>query len=246
VVIQSPLSIPQWVNVPVMFVMGANPAISITGVADPASGQATGAPGMLLSVFGTGLAPGAQVTSASPLPYAAGSVTATVNGSAAPLLYVSPNQINLQIPYEVGAGPAVLGINNNGQVAGYALTVTASAPAIYTDGHGALAGNPTAAPGAIATLYFNGGGEVTPTLKTAYYAPAAPTVISTALPLSVTVGGVPALIQYAGLAPSDIATGQVNFYIPAATAGGPQAVVLTVGGVASAPVKVTVAALGDK
>ena len=40
----------------------------------------------------------------------------SVNGVAAPLDYVSPGQLNIQIPYEVGAGPAVLGVNVNGAV----------------------------------------------------------------------------------------------------------------------------------
>jgi uncharacterized protein (TIGR03437 family) len=177
------------------------------------------------------------------LPFSASSVTATVNNLAAPLLYVSPNQVNIQIPYEVGAGPAVLGINNNGQVAGYQFTVAPSAPAIYTDGNGNLAGNPTVAAGGIGTLYLNGAGDVTPTLLTGNLAPTEPLVLPV-LPLSVTVGGVPALLQFAGLAPLELATTQVNFYVPASAAAGSQPVVVTVGGNASPPVNVTVKAAG--
>jgi len=238
IVIQSANAAPQFITVPVMFVVGASPGISIAGVANPASGQSTGAPGMLLSVFGAGLAPSAQNVAASPLPFSAGSVTATVNNMAAPLLYVSPNQVNIQIPYEVSAGPALLGIGNNGQVAGFQFQVAPSAPAIYTDGSGNLAGNISVKAGGIATLYLNGAGEVTPALFTADYTFAG-TVFAPVLPLSVTVGGVPALLQYSGLAPLDIATTQVNFYVPASLSGA-QPVVVTVGGAASLPVNVTV------
>ena len=56
-----------------------------------------------------------------------------MNNLAAPLLYVSPTQLNIQIPYEAGAGPAVLGITNNGQVAGFEFQIAPSAPAPVTN-----------------------------------------------------------------------------------------------------------------
>lgn len=91
IVIQSQNVQPQTVSVPVMFVLrAAGSSMSISTVADPASGQNTGAPGMLLSVFGTNLAAATQTPSGTVLPFSAGSVTATVNNLAAPLLYVSP------------------------------------------------------------------------------------------------------------------------------------------------------------
>ena len=207
--------------------------------ANPASGQTTGAPGMLLSVFGNNLAPAPLTLTGNPLPFAATSVSATVNGQAAPLLYVSPTQINLQIPYEVGSGPAMLGIANNGQVAAFQFQVAPSAPAIYTDGNGNLAGNPSVKAGSIATLYLNGMGDVSPALDTGASAPTN-AAVTPVLPLSVTVGGIPAIVQFSGLAPSTVGTAQVNFYVPASLASGPQPVVVTVGGVASAPVNVTV------
>jgi uncharacterized protein (TIGR03437 family) len=239
IVIQSANAVPQFIDVPVMFVLGAASSISIAGVANAASGQSTGAAGMLLSVFGTGLAGAAQSTSGNVLPFSAGAVSATVNNLAAPLLYVSPNQVNIQIPYEVGAGPAVLGIDNNGQVAGFQFQVAPSAPAIYSDGNGNLAGNPTVPAGGIGTLYLNGAGDVTPPLLTGNFAPSSPP-ISPVMPLSVTVGGVPALLQFAGLAPLGIGTTQVNFYVPPSAAPGAQPVVVTVGGNSSLPVNVTV------
>ncbi len=238
ITIQSPNAVPQFVNVPVMFVLGGA-GTSITGVANSASGQTTGAPGMLISVFGSDLASTTQAFSGGALPFAAGSVTATINGQAAPLLYVSPNQVNLKIPYEVGAGPAMLGIVNNGQVAAFQFQVAPSAPAIYTDGNGNLVGNPSIQAGGVATLYLNGAGDVFPTLGTVFLAPAAGTV-TPVLPLSVTVGGVPAIVRFVGLTPSTAGATQVSFYVPASLGPGSQPVVVTVGGVASPPVNVTV------
>jgi len=245
VTIQSPNAVPQFVNVPVMFVLGGGSGTSVASVANPASGQTTGAAGMLLSVFGSNLAPATQTLSGNPLPFSSSSVTATVNGQAAPLLYVSPTQINLQIPYEVGSGPAMLGIVNNGQVAGFQFQVAPSAPAIYTDGNGNLAGNPKVKAGGVATLYLNGAGDVTPALATGALAPSLGpvvniTVFTPVLPLSVTVGGIQAIVQFEGLAPQTAGTTQVNFYVPASLSSGPQPVVVTVNGVASLPVNVTV------
>jgi len=51
-----------------------------------------------VSVFGTNLAASKQLASTLPLPLTMGGVSATVNGVAAPLLYVSPSQLNIQIP----------------------------------------------------------------------------------------------------------------------------------------------------
>ena len=85
IVIQSPNAQPQTVSVPIMFVLGAaGSGMSISSVVNPASGQTTGAPGMLLSVFGTNLAAGTQTTSGAVLPFSAGSVTAAVNGPRPP------------------------------------------------------------------------------------------------------------------------------------------------------------------
>lgn len=239
IVIQCQNAQPQFVSVPIMFVLGASNNLTISSVADPASGQASAAPGSILSVFGSNLSPSTQTLTGTVLPFAAGAVTATVNNLAAPLLYVSPTQINLQIPYEVGAGPAVLGINNNGQVAGYQFTVAPAAPSIYTDGSGNLLGNPSVAPGASATLYLNGAGDVTPALLTGNAAPTG-VAIAPVLPLSITVGGAPAIVKAVSLAPNDVGVTQLQFYVPLNASSGPQPVVVTVNGVASPPVNVNV------
>ena len=77
-----------------------------------------------------------------------------------PLLYASPTQLNIQVPYEAGAGPAVLGINNNGQIAGYLFQVAPSSPGIVSV-NGAISPTASAKQGAYATLYVTGVGDVT-------------------------------------------------------------------------------------
>src|SRR5205814_2156779 len=118
-VIQSQNAMPQSINVPVMFVLGPNTSdMTITAIGNTFSGGPKGAPGMLLAIYGKNLAKAVMETAVvSPKPYTTGGVTAAVNGIAAPVLYVSPTQVNIQIPYDAGAGPAASGLNNDVQTA---------------------------------------------------------------------------------------------------------------------------------
>lgn len=245
IVIQSPNAIPQTVEVPILFVNGGSTSGTIiTGVGNSAAPALTTiAPGMLLTVVGNMLSNTAQTVSTNPLPYTTAGVTATVNGVAAPILYVSPGQINLQVPYGVGAGPGVIGINNNGEVAGYAVRIAPASPGIFTDASGVV--TPTAAVkqnGAL-TLYLTGAGDISTSLATAF-APSLTTPIAQLprplLPVSATIGGAQVFIQFAGVAPGLIGVTQVNLLIPASVPTGLQPVVITINGVPSNPALVTV------
>jgi uncharacterized protein (TIGR03437 family) len=242
-VLQAADTMPQSVAVPVVFQVGASSTMSIGGVSNGASFEQAYAPGMILSVFGNQLAPSAQSASGFPLPLRLAGVVATVNGIAAPLYYVSPGQLNVQIPYETGAGSVVLGVNNNGQVASFIFTAAPSAPGIFMDSSGALVPSSGGKPGDTLTLFITGEGDVSPTLATGA-TPFSATPLSLLptprLPLSVTVGSVTATISFAGIPPGLAGVTQVNFVIPANVAPGVQSVVVTVGGVASSAVKLTV------
>jgi uncharacterized protein (TIGR03437 family) len=242
IVFQSPNSVPQWVEVPVMWINGpAGPTISSVGNALSFAPGAS--PGSLLAVYGSQLAGTTQSATTLPLSLSMAGVSATVNGWPAPLLYVSPTQLNLQVPFEAGAGPAVLGINNNGQIGGFLLQVAPTSPGILADASGNVLGAATAKAGAYATLYVTGFGDVSPTIEAGVPVtngtPAADDPLPL-LPLSVSVGGAPALIQFSGVTPGVIGLAQVNFLVPASLGTGVQKVVVTSGGVASAPANLTV------
>ena len=64
------------------------------------------APGELLSIFGTGLAATAVIPPAGSFPTSLGGVSVAFNGLAAPLLYVAPQQINVQAPFEIAGSSA--------------------------------------------------------------------------------------------------------------------------------------------
>jgi uncharacterized protein (TIGR03437 family) len=224
--------------------VGASTA-KITAAANAASFQPVYAPGMLMGVFGTDLISTASQARTIPLPYNMGGVSATVNGISAPVLGTFPaaNQINVQVPYEAGAGPAVLAINNNGQVSWYPFQIAPAAPGIFGLWDTTFKPANSAAPGTTLVAYITGDGDVTPTLPTGE-APASGTAVSrlpkSRLPLTVTVGGVQANVLFNGMTAGIVGATQINFTVPAGAPPGPQPVVVTVGGVPSQPVTLNV------
>ena len=88
-----------------------------------ASGVAKLSPGSLFSVYGTVLAGAPASTNTVPWPLVLADVRVTINGILAPLAYVSPIQLNGQIPYEISPGQATAIITVNG-VPGQPITFT--------------------------------------------------------------------------------------------------------------------------
>jgi uncharacterized protein (TIGR03437 family) len=223
---------------------GAPISVFIAGLANGASFTQAYAPGMALSVFGSQLAPSMAVAGSVPLPVSMAGVAAAVNGVAAPLYYVSPGQLNIQIPYETAMnGTATLEINNNGQATSQTFPVATAAPGIFTDQTGAIVPNGSAIRGQITTLYLTGAGGLTPPVPTGS-APSTGTPV-TNLPqpdqtTTVTVGDVPAPIDFIGVPAGLVGVTQVNFQVPIGVGIGAQFVVVTVGGVSSAPAKLNV------
>ena len=216
----------------------------VTGIAHGASFRQVFAPGMILSLFGTGLAPVTQSASAVPLPLQLGGVSVTVNGVVAPLYYVSPGQLNIQVPYETAAQQtANVVISNNGQTATTSFVPGAVAPGIFVNGDGAPVPGTSGKAGSLVTLFVTGVGALNPALATGA-APVTGTAVA-ALPkpgqaLAVTVDGVNSTVQFAGNPAGLVGVTQVNYFIPAGAPTGTRSVVVSVGGVASNPVLLSV------
>jgi uncharacterized protein (TIGR03437 family) len=242
IAIHAPAASPQTVNVPVALVVGASANTSIAGVANGASFKTVFAPGMVLSVFGTRLASSTAQAAKLPLPLTLGGVSATVNGVTAPLYFVSPGQLNVQVPYETSAGASVLGINNNGEIASFHFDVVPVAPGIFASS-GALAPASSGKAGDTLLAFMTGDGDLTPSIATGATPPVTTTVAQlprTRPRVTVKVGGVDAPVDFWG-EPSGLAgVTQINFRIPADAPQGMQDVVVTVGSVDSPAVKVEV------
>jgi uncharacterized protein (TIGR03437 family) len=216
----------------------SNGTPAISGLTDGAAFQQKYSPGMIMAVFGATLSPSNTAESASsvPLPLSMAGVAATVNGVAAPLYYVSPTQLNIQVPYQTAVNsPATLTIDNNGQIASRTFETGPASPGIFTDPTSTIVPNGTAAPGQTTTLYMTGAGAVTPTIATGS-APALSTPLAS-LPApqntTVTVGGVTASTTFIGIPYSLVGVTQINFEVPSGIPAGRQPVIVNVNGVSS-------------
>ena len=96
-----------------------------------------------------------------------GGVTVTVNGVPAPFYYAWQGQLNIQLPYEIPVGSAILNVNNNGQAAAYSFDVSDSAPGIFVGSGGVLVPAASGRRGQTLTLFITGEGDVTPVIATA-------------------------------------------------------------------------------
>jgi hypothetical protein len=127
-------------------------------------------PGALISIFGNGLSQQTASAAAIPLPATLGSAQVLVNGEVAPLLYVSPSQINAQLPLDVSTVQPVSLSVTNGATRGNTVTLNVSPAAvgIFENGENQAivqnsdysvntASNP-AHPGDVVVAYLTGGG----------------------------------------------------------------------------------------
>ncbi len=206
-------------------VASAQPVIAPGAVLNAASNMGTISPGALATVYGTNLADaiypdlfaeGAFASSTS------SGVTVSVNGVNAPLIYVSPTQINFQVPWEVPLAPAVANVvvTQEGMSSfGEPVTVTPAAPSVFLNYLSGVAltsvylGGPITA-GATCTLYGNGFG-----VKNGLHVDGVPadpsnlTGIEVPGPCSMTIDGQPTVVSYCGAAP-DLVIDQLNFVYP--------------------------------
>lgn len=234
---------------PVIAEGGANrvsfyyPAIDYTTSAGGVQGQLSGnsanffgsfAPGMLATIFAFPTAPfGTTTASFHGLPIAntLGDVQVTVGGLPAPLLYVSPSQINFQVPAAAPVGGAqeirVSSVSTGQVLASWMFQIEAVSPALFTvdgSGSGQVAalnqdgsvnnGSNPASAGSYITLYGTGQGAVNGMPADG----AAPQgILSTPeLPqVYINSGFVdPGDVQFSGLAPGFAGLWQINVKVP--------------------------------
>lgn len=87
----------------------------------------------IATAFGTDLAVRIEHAQALPLPTEMAGTVVTVNGIAAPLLYVSPTQINFIVPPSVETGPATIIVSSPTGTYSLGMSeITDAAPAIFS------------------------------------------------------------------------------------------------------------------
>jgi hypothetical protein len=206
------------------------PSLNSSGVVNAASYQGGSvAPGELVTIFGANYGP----ATLTPLQLGSNNIVSSnlagtqvfFDGKAAPLIYSLAGQVSAVVPYEVAGESATVvqyqynGVNSNTAT----VPVCTAMPGIFAaDASGK-------GPGAILNQDFS--------LNTATN-PASPKMLA----VTATIGGQPAVVQYAGPAPGEVnGVMQVNIAIPATVAAASAVpVVITVGGVQSNTVTIAV------
>ncbi len=234
----------------------AQPVFSAAGVVNaaalqPAPAAAGISPGGLTTIFGASLAAGTFRPSSLPLPTSLGSTQVAINGRLAPLLSVSPAQINLQVPFDITGTEAEIAVSTPaGSSSPVKVPVIDIQPGIFFDpasGLGAILLNSNSASTAVQParagdflqIYATGLGPVLPTAVAGFPAAFTPPVRTTTLP-EVTIAGFPAPVLFAGLAPGFAGLYQVNVQVPESVPPGRQNVVLSMNGLQSNTVQVNI------
>ena len=207
----------------------------INAVVSAGDFKSPSAPGGLISVFGAALSPTNQATSEIPLPTALASSCLTVNGQPMPLIFVSPTQVNAQMPFQA-VGNVVMVVHTPGGVSpNFNMTVQSTAPAVFLSGSaGPLTNLPTVVRqstdllvtssnpvhlGDQIVIYLTGMGAVSPVVANGNPSPSSPLAMAIAQP-QVTLGGVSLGVEYAGLAPGEVGVYQINAIVPASAPQG--------------------------
>jgi uncharacterized protein (TIGR03437 family) len=227
---------------------GASPPVIASVESSASYSPSTIAPGELITIFGTNLGPatpaGTQLDPSGNVTTSVDGTQVFIDGAAAPVLFASQTQVNAVVPFGISSESAEIEVVFDDQQSdAFSIPVQGTAPGMYSaDSSGtgqALAINSDgsmndwetpAARNSVITVYATGAGQTSPpsldgSLATADK-PRPP-----ALPVTATVGGIPAQVLYAAGSPGSVnGVLQVNLVIPPDVESGPSVpVVLTVG-----------------
>jgi uncharacterized protein (TIGR03437 family) len=233
------------------------PAITPQGVVNAASFQQSAAPGSYIAIFGSALADGTQINGTPYLEVALNKTSVSFDTPAGSypghLHFVTPGQVNVQVPWELQGQTSVqmkVTVQDSfGSL--YTLPLSAYAPGIFEysaagvnyaaarDENFALitTSNPARA-GHTIQIYCNGLGPVSN--QPASGDPASGTQLSyTNATVTATIGGKDAPVSFSGLTPTTVGLYQVNVTVPSGM-GGVLPVTVNVGGVTSVESKIAV------
>jgi uncharacterized protein (TIGR03437 family) len=209
----------------VFFPLAATAAVpTIQYVSDSASFGPRVAPGSLATIFGSDLAGDTADAADFPIPTNLAGTTVSVGGTLAPLLYVSPIQINFQVPSATPLGEAKLIVTGPGGASSeFTFDVTAQAPSVFQYGaNHALAQNANgllnsqdapASAGSYITVYLTGQGAVDNPVADGEAAPVSP-ISTAAAKASAKIGPADATVQFLGITPQFAGLAQANIQVP--------------------------------
>lgn len=204
------------------------------------------APGSLITIFGRDLSVTNLASKEMPLPTALGESCLTVNGVAIPMLFVSPTQINAQLPFQTDGNVTLILRTPGGVSDNFNMIILPTAPSIFRNG---VVGTESAIPtvvrvtnGQLVTLsnpvhrgdtliiYLTGMGRTSPAVDAGLPAPGDPPV-SVLISPEVSIGGIAMPVTFAGLSPGQIGVYQINVRVTdLAPTGLSQPLTITQGG----------------
>jgi uncharacterized protein (TIGR03437 family) len=229
--------------------LGATNSFEVFSVNTAATVSAASFAGLLagkaiVAAFGEGLATSAESAMALPLPTQLAGTTVSITDRAgvtraAPLFFVSPQQVNYQIPADAMPGMATLQIRRgDGRISTGAIRILPAAPALFTfslDGKGAAV--------AIDAFSFslppfnakrsNGEANILAFYGSGLGADATDVEGNVSPGVQATIDGTPVSVQYAGRAPGFIGLNQLNLVLPENISSGVHTVQIARNGVAS-------------
>ena len=227
---------------------------AITGVINGASGAAVIESGSWVSIYGTGLATTTRAwkssdISGTTLPTTLDDVSVLIDGKKAAIAYVSPGQLNVQAPTDTVTGMVPVQVTSLNGTASSTANLQNYAPAFFpvqakyaaarhnSDGVmvapvgylGSSVASRPAVPGETLQIYATGLGPTNPAVPAGQLV-AAPAPLSNLTQLHVTIGGVAATVQYAGIvSPGEY---QIDLMVPQ-VADGDQPILATIAGASS-------------
>jgi len=245
------MSIPQYV----VAQLGTVPYIAPAGVMNAAGPTPTTSvgPGSIVSIYGQGLAAALAMGTTNPLSQSVGGTTVTINNNILGLMFVSPQQINAQIPSSLSDGQYTLDVHVTGQPDVTApVTIARDSPglffntvnslqyalAFHADGTPVTAASPAAAGETISVL-GTGFGPYANFVLDGFFPPAPAPAVNDSL--SITLGGQTVAATWSGAAPGFVGIVTTSFQIPAGLPSGqPASLKVTVNGTDSNTVVVPI------
>ncbi len=234
----------------------ASSAPSITSVVNSAGGQNTIAAGSWMTIYGSGLSATTRAWQASDFtnngqgePQQLDGVSVTVGGQPAYISYISPLQINAQVPNAPVGQTTVTVTNSNGTSQSANATVALVSPAAFVwNGKYAVATRPDfslvgppglfssvtttpARPGDTIIIWATGFGATTPSLDPGTLTPASSVTVKDSI--TTTIGGLLANFVGAAMTPGTAGLYQIAVQVPSGAQTGDQPLVMTIDGVQS-------------
>ena len=207
------------------------------------------APGSIVQIYGSGLAAQTTIGGTIPLMTNLSGTSVIIGGIAAPLYYVSPGQINAQVPFELTAGqPYQVIVSANGALTtpqtiqsgavspGIAEYVSGYAIAQHAVNFGLITDASPAVPGEYVVVYLAGMGPTTVPVASGAASPSSPLDATTNQPTITLNGAAVSNVYFSGLTPTLAGLYQIDLQIPANAPNGDLTLVVNQPGFPGTPV----------